>query len=350
MNDSTAILYALSDIGGAFSFLNKKDSAVTYYTKALGISKKLHDVKSERLLRNRLAIHFINNKDYDRAFNLISPILSKESIPANLSIAAIYFLAKNEPDSALHYTQLLESYNDTFWNHRATYYRIYISEGKNNFNEAFNHLKSYISLMDTINALSNNSETIKVRTIYNYSIKEKEIQRLKEEKDRYTILILLLIAIILSISVILILYFAYKRNRTLRHIMANNLLNYIFPSRSRKDKPSTKLQCSPQIMHQLHYVLNNNKIMTSDDWMAFEQNIINNNSWFIETLISTLGSLPQEKLRMCILTKLGFNGSEIAKLLNKTPGAITLMRKRLYSHIFGEEGSAEKLVEFIRRL
>lgn len=90
--------------------------------------------------------------------------------------------------------------------------------------------------------------------------------------------------------------------------------------------------------------------MTSDDWMAFEQNIINNNSWFIETLISTLGSLPQEKLRMCILTKLGFNGSEIAKLLNKTPGAITLMRKRLYSHIFGEEGSAEKLVEFIRRL
>lgn len=60
--------------------------------------------------------------------------------------------------------------------------------------------------------------------------------------------------------------------------------------------------------------------------------------------------MSDQEYRMCLLIRLGFGITEIASLLNRSKGAMSLARKRLYIKMFGKDGYAVDIDEFVKSL
>ena len=70
---------------------------------------------------------------------------------------------------------------------------------------------------------------------------------------------------------------------------------------------------------------------------------------FIEKLNDIYPFNPYE-IQICLLIKMDFSPSAIAKLLERPKETITSTRRRLYNRIFKEKGKPENWDAFIRSL
>ena len=89
--------------------------------------------------------------------------------------------------------------------------------------------------------------------------------------------------------------------------------------------------------------------ITDDDWLALIE-ILNKTYPDFLSKLKDMYKLKPIELRICILLKLHFKPAQIAQLVLRTKQSITATRKRLYSKIFQEEGSAEDFDKFISSL
>ncbi len=127
------------------------------------------------------------------------------------------------------------------------------------------------------------------------------------------------------------------------------MLSAYMPSMKKEDEWELSDEVfTSEIIKKLHRKATKGKTATGDDFMELEELV----NMAFPTFIPQIGNLcprlrPQQH-RLCLLTKLRFIPSEIATLMGKTPQAVSNMRSRACSALFGtERGTADfdRLIE-----
>ena len=89
--------------------------------------------------------------------------------------------------------------------------------------------------------------------------------------------------------------------------------------------------------------------VTDEEWQEIREVIIKESPTFFDKLNDIYPLNPYE-MQICILIRMDFPPSAIAKLLERPKETITSTRRRLYNRIFKEKGKPENWDTFIRSL
>lgn len=98
---------------------------------------------------------------------------------------------------------------------------------------------------------------------------------------------------------------------------------------------------------KIHGELNTN--LTEEEWKQIEDYIDILSANFTSRLLA-LANLSQTELRICYLVKLDIQPVVMANLLCKSKSAISMARNRLYTKITGEKGTSKQFDDFIQSL
>ena len=124
-----------------------------------------------------------------------------------------------------------------------------------------------------------------------------------------------------------------------------NLLSEQDKNRQQLNDSLYKLRHS-EIVLNIHHALSKGIAIRENEWAdincAFQEHLPS----FEKTLL-VIHELSQVEWRVCMLLKLGFVSSDIAKLVNKSSTTIPSIRSRLYSKFFLKKGRAADWDSFV---
>lgn len=91
------------------------------------------------------------------------------------------------------------------------------------------------------------------------------------------------------------------------------------------------------------------KLLLKTDWEEIKSNIDRVIEDF-KIRLFCIYRMSEQEYHICILVRMGFSTSEIAQLIGRSVGAVSLARKRLYFKMFGKDGSPKEFDEFVNSL
>ncbi len=383
--DSGLMLKCHINLGITDKKLGDTLSAISNYRKSLMLSEQTGNQRDQAIALQNLAILLSSQKKYDEAHQyFVKALRSNHSNGINnsrlhLSISRM-FLEQQQYDSAIvHAKQSLQLANESGnVNVQLEDYDLFASayQGKKQFYPAFDFLKKYVSLKDTVTARENQHYIQEVKSKFELEIKENEIRFLKElnqserakagafQSRQRLIIVVVLLALILLI-VIAVYYYSKKKKEKELYLIEKKLLetdlqnkellskelnleinyktrqltthalnmiqrNEILTELREKLEKFSK-QIKDELASDLASIINNIRQIqrTEKDWELFKKYFENINKDFNKRLREINPSLSVHDYRLAALISLNLNIKEAAAVLNITPSSVKLARHRL---------------------
>ncbi len=397
--DTLRMALAAFRMGEIYTYKSDVDSTIYYYSQALDFGG--HTRHPENIVpysRNALCDIYIQIEEYDKALELLSRDSTDD---ANW---AYWHLGQEHIDSAIWYFKRIDGRYGVYGQSETLHHLALLEESKGNTQEAMYYYKQRDAIYDSIRVLSQVEATQKVNAQYNQNLIKKE----RDDIAQHSFFLETVLYFLLFVVALLILsaYFAWNYHRQKRkgalvqqkllHKTEEEILRHssnqleankqkIVENEKRinefqlhgDDEMTEKLKldtqrlkaqnCSIEVeQRRQQYLLDRFqkspifiKIkvnagkdefrLTDEEWQELAQGIDEVYDNFTLRLIS-LTDLSEVELRTCYLLKIGIAPVDIAKLLCKTRGAISMLRQRLYSKITNKHGAASQLDEIIMRL
>ena len=410
LNNGINNFYNLRNLGNLYFQQNNIDSALILYHQAFDYTNKFESLYLNSSIKLQLAnVHLFNN-NYSEAnyiLNSIKGYLSNEdSISISHTFAHLYY-RQNNIDSTIYYCdKLIKSQS---LNAQLNGYNILanLHMHNNSINEAYDAMIMSTKLSDSIRKLQTPQEIRQLSSIYNYQIRERENNKLKQEAQENKIKIIFLVGsitiiIILALSTILLIR---KRKHLIKLKLHNvelllkqsNEFNENTIAENNKkiaqlESQISSINCENQsLIQELEnqkklLELNNEKaiiyqnqkdnaiIAFNNDAFIIElhnrlknypesKNIISEKEWNIlsekipmlfPSFINSLHVLPFKlslyEFRISILLKTKFTPKEIARLTNHSESSVSNTRSRLYKKLTNNNGRASDWDNFINSL
>lgn len=253
----------------------------------------------------------------------------------------------------------------------ALYYLSLIATDHHNTEDIDRYMSKFKDVVDSIDLIKASDATANVNALYNYQLRERENIRLQAESQSRLYAIIVLIAVTVALALA---FFVYRLKREKEHHIAqaqivrlrqfeklhnqeeentdavtlsiNSKIAVLEQERQKVNR--TKLVAS-ESYKVLQKKLSEGKVLRPSDMKALDETVNAIVIGFKETLFSTY-NLSQQEYHICLLLKFDFSATEISLLLGRSVGAISLARKRLFVKLFGKEGSAAELDDYIRSL
>lgn len=394
-HDKRGEVTTLCGIGYTFTALGNADSAMHYYRVAYEKALGYNDKKLVKKTLGDMASLYQQLKRYD----LVEEILPELSNPkffnrtVYYSILAEQYYNMGQKDSADYfYRKLLES-DDPYTLQTAHWNLTSLAEERGDARTALKHLQQYKVWTDTIQKMTNFENIRKMQSLYNYQLREKENARLKAaNQQQRTLLNYMLVAGLVLFS-LLFAYLQYSRRKRMElriqlakaehikdeihrqsehYIKENSAKIARLEEQLRESDASLQKQLEAQreamlyenkqayialerqkrvsaaigesgirkdILVKLNTCDSCKKVLTTIDWRAIEQEIECISPGFKVKLYNLYSKLSENEYHICLLIKLGFQPTEIAKLTLHSKESITSTRRRLYEKVFGGKGT-----------
>lgn len=408
LKDSIGMIFSLRDIANMHVELGKQDSALTYFKEANRLSLQLRQTDLFNMIQSQLVSTYIDLQEYDSARTALQNALKDTeqlSKSANYSIAASFYEATSQVDSAVWYYNELLNFGSVYAQKKAYRRLLKLAIEQNDTKHAADYLKGYLLYADSIEALTQTEIISRMHSLYNYQLREKDNIRLKAENDNQKIW-LWIIAGGLGIAILsLIAYLQYSKRKNLelkqqleklRIIEEENQERIEFLERYKIQKeelernlakiniaddsmPKRQIEQKIELLNHIlqQKVIENEQekeaqeyLFSSDLYKAFQARAnsvrgdayINSQEWdLIKELIApayptfferlhSLHTPTDNELHVCILLKLRFRQADIARLLQLKPESISSIRKRLYQKVTGSKGNPEMWDKIIHSL
>ena len=381
IHDTTRIVRALLQSATCFRQLDKPDSALACYNTALEHQLSLNDLKGLNRVRSQIASYYIQLEMYEKADSVLKPVL--ECYPSDIeqqvhSIASNIYLELNDTAKAMpHIYWLLD--NGSLLNKKtASGILANISMANKDIDNTISYINKFLLYSDSISTSYDSEELAKINAKYNFSIRERENERLssQNERNRLYILILLLVLIIMAVSAsTVIIYLKNKRLQAIneyqkiqsiidnsdigvkKHLSKKreelDLIQSYAPVNDKNDttnppscdKHDTITDSEPTVAIFRSTILlkfkSNGFQPQEADWGELMAEIKSAYPSFFETL-GYIGVHKANDLRVSMLIKVGFAPGEIAQIMMKSFSSISSIRSRLYQRYFKKEDSAFK--------
>ena len=164
--------------------------------------------------------------------------------------------------------------------------------------------------------------------------------------------ILYLVLVILGLVMLLIWIVDYLRRQKLEaRLQAEKIKNLL----SELDKQRSLLNAGLMNLRHSEVVVRFQNSLASEtcihetDWKDLEKSFRSYLPTFEHSLLS-LHELSQLEWRVCMLIKLSFSSSDIARLVNRSPTTIPSIRSRLYEKFFMKKGKASDWDDFLETI
>lgn len=404
MNDSIGQSFVLRDIGRNLTALNKIDSAIIYYEKALYKC----NLKNKPSIYRVLANLYIDIEDYPRGFDYIKMALSfplkSPLLESSYFVLGKFYQKTNQIDSAYYYLRC-SAKSSRLQTQAASYYHLAQLElfNRNWERYASNQVK-YEALRDSISLVKQTESIRRMENLYDYHKAEAKLLHadilLNRLKVRNLSMYLFVIVCIVAVVVISILGYVQIKRKKLRlqehrdmlialekkhkedltRISENEklieelerLLQESSVAYNEKEKELMTLQkLKLEVENQsLKYVKTESQLLVDkfrmsdiyykfhikedwrpkdEDWNELFTALDETYDKFTRRLMSVFSRLTTTELRVCCLVKANVPPVTIAMLIVTTPTNVSMIRKRLYEKVYPQEkGSSEKFDRFIR--
>ena len=406
-NNYINLLYNKHSLGEILFAQNQNDSALVLFNEVIKKAKEIGYTKLIASTKQSLAELYLFEKDYKKASDLLNSIkndLPKEDSTSIANTFAHFNYRLNNIDSTIFYcNKLIKSKH---LHSQLNGYNILANlHIKNkNIDEAYDAMIMSTKLSDSIRKLQTPQEIRQLSSIYNYQIRERENNKLKQEAQEYEIKIIYLCSSIIVVIIIalFIIYITRKRKHIIKLKLQNVELllkqsnefseNAIAENNQKiaqLESQISSINCENQsLIQELEnqkklLVLSNEKaiiykkqkdnaILTfnNEDFVKEihhrlkiypeEKNILSENEWnylidkisnlfpeFIDTLHDLPFKLSSYEFRVSILIKTKFTPKEIARLTNHSDSSVSLTRARLYKKLTGNDGHTYDWDKFI---
>ena len=395
-NDKPRQAVVLRNLGRTYVMMKEYDKAVEYYESALPIAE---NSKSDIL--SELGDLFITKEEYEKAFVYLLRALEEKStktVPYHkyLSYGKLFYFT-DRIDSAYHYLEKsLDSNNDET---RLDAYEFLAKIKKDERNwEAYALIhEQYESLSEQIRERIQTETIAQMEHLYNYQSIEKALSKAEIGNIRKKNIIVVCLTVIILMSLLLFLGFNYikkdKAEKILQKLryekwreeqlryskaqidknkeyikeleerladkqMSVDELERLSLEKERIDIENRKIEYENKERFQLSAQLRKSDIyrkfhtdkgirVTDSDWEELMSIIDRTSPQFSKELRSLLPQISNIEFKVCCLVKIEVPTSEMAVLINRSRQSVTMIRKRLYNKIYGENGSAKDFDDFI---
>lgn len=405
-DNETEIMGANMNIGMQFQRMQQFDSAEYYYNIAFDLAKKL-DKKHHIAISYSFLAEIENMKGNDKqyrkfAFKSIN-ILKKEGYLIDLAAAyydlSDWFLENNNIDSSLYYSNAMfdiaDEYELGMYKQNALLRLSDIYKSDKDYRKAYDNLRAYIELKDSIISQETKEKLAQLQTIYEVEIKDKEIENLRiteRLQSRKELFYLFIIITVIIVSGIIIFSFVVKRRkdrlvskqRIIIHEKEKELsMLELEKSKANEKELETKLAFKTRqltthavsmmqknkLMHELSdsmakvskYVNDDKKneirklqqqikrsLNVEKDWELFKMYFEQVNKDFFTKLLKKVPSLSSNDLRLSALIRLNMNIKEAASVFNVEPASVKSARYRLRKKL--ELDQEDDLYEYMREV
>ena len=215
-NDTLNILYHRCSIGEIYSVQNKKDSALIIYNQTLKLTEDFGSKKLATSLKLNICDIHLYNKNYNEAHKILSSIkhnLPKEDSTTIANTFAHLYYRLNNTDSTIFYCdKLIKSKNlNVKRNGYAILANLYINQ--NNITKATPYIIESQLLSDSISKLNTPYEIRRLSSIYNYQIRERENNKLKQEAQEHRLYLYITISGICILALLLFIFYQQSRHK-----------------------------------------------------------------------------------------------------------------------------------------
>ena len=406
MNDTLMMIFNLRDIACIYDYKTEPDSSLPRFKQALHLSYSIHNEDMIASLETQLASFYIDREEYIKALEYMQHPLKhnnpKEHRALYIMMAHIYD-GLGKTDSSFIYYRKLTQLDDIMAKqegHRglSEYYTV----NQNLPDSCFCHLKQYRIAVDSLVKIRSVESVSQMNALYNYQLREKANATLKIVNQRNQLYIYGLICmVILSIMTIIIISQhvrkkkeQYKNNikelkrlreeqfthsqeyisqkeaeiESLNEMISKYELNHIQQANELRTKLASAIRQrdlaiierdeqeyitqairESDIFKLFCQLADNQKHPTIMNWNDLDTTITSYYPQFKERLYGHI-NLSDFEYHICLLVKIQMSPTQMVLLTNHSKSAISSVRARLYTKVFGVKGSSQKWDEFISSL
>lgn len=235
------------------------------------------------------------------------------------------------------------------------------------------YLSLYRKMSDSARVASATESVSRIHMLYNYSLREKKIHEIERNEQKRSIIYLSIFLI--SLSIFSFVCYLYERNKKkiyeykslVSHLEA---LYELSVSDNLKCKASyekhiaelnEELSSIQSSLETYEYEVGSEKIhvyelirrsikyhknLSSTDWNCITKSMEIISPRFKEK-INSIYPVDSYDYKICMLVKLGFTNSDIATIMCRTDGTISVYRASLYKKFFKIKGKAKDFDNFI---
>ena len=352
-----------------FRNLEVHDSAEIWFNKAINWVKPIGNKNLTDNIKAQLASLYIDGGNLELADSILKPILSDfPSLPlpqqyAMHSIAINLYTDKKEFSKAMPHIYWARNNGNIYTKHLAYGTLANMKIEENDIDSAIIYLNLFKLYSDSINDFYNVNEVAKITAAYNYALYERDNKLLLQGNANNRLLIIILSALILVLSMAIIMVHRYNR---IKKMLVNTRFNLLeafgielkqsaqnIESEDTSDEQAMNRLRQYDIVNRFMYELGNPKNSmnaTDDDWLLLESAIEEVYPGF-KNRLSSLFPFSDTQIKACLMIKVGMSNVRMAHILNKSEGAVSVMRKRMYKSVFNSStAEAPQWDSFIRSL
>ena len=366
MNDSIRIGNIMGHIAVNYRNIDIPDSAIIWFNKALYCMEAMGNKKLVNDIKAKLASQYIILGKLELADSIFQPVLSdfpSSSSRTIHSIAIALYVAMNDIPKALPHIYWTKQNGNIYGKHLAYGEMTNIKIRENDIDSAIIYMNLYKLYSDSINNSYQVEKVAKVNAAYNYALYERDNKLLLQENSNNRLLIIILSALILVLSIAIIMTHRYNRIKRMLVDMRVSLLDAfgIGLKQSTQNIQSKDISAEDAINSLRQYDIVNRFIYefgnpknainaTDEDWRLLESAIEEVYPGF-KNRLSSLFPFSDTQIKACLMIKVGMSNVRMAHILNKSEGAVSVMRKRMYKSVFNSStAEAPQWDSFIRSL
>lgn len=359
VKDTISMIYGLMDMAVCQEMRHHLDSAEILYSDAMLLAQDSHNEELEASLHTQISVMLLSQGKKDEALQHIRKSIEyddPDNKSATYSAAVDIFNSLGIEDSAFYYNTEALKYG-TIYARKSAYgwfAEYYNRHGKSSL--SLKYSKLFKSATDSVNNITATETIARMNSLYNYQIREKEILRLKAEKDKgQRIIILLTIGIVFATLIVFsIIMYSREKRRALKYKLEKYeqiIKEYEAKPSAEKEQEKEEINKSP-IVRRIKTILNSphkTEKLTKEEWNELRITI---NSIYPEfdNKLRDLCRMTELEYRVCLLLKSGITQVDIAYLVIRSESAISSIRRRLHQKAFGSVKNAREWDAFIHSL
>ena len=404
IKDDRGMILNLCAIGDAFTAFSNADSALFYYKQADQHAAKLGKKVLINKIKRSLVSLYTQLEQYDSAKAALESLdccqLQNQTATC-ITIADLYYQMGEFDSATYYYNKLLQC--DNIYAQQAIHWGLAkIAEQKSDCQGALNHIRQYNQWTDSIKAVTDSEAIRKMQSLYNYQLREKTNNQLKEKNAQQRFWISIAFCALSISSILFLIYFNRNKHKKLQ--LQNSLREmkrqkeeqykksslFIEENKLKIEELEKELQMSYKnstdmqklLIAQKEQILHMNSKIEADQEeqslaeIAFHQSEIYNKfrdaangsgmpeakDWEILRIkidhcykdftarLRAIYPVSDIEMKICLLLKIGIGVTGIALLTGRTKSTIVSARKKLYEKTHGEVGKPEQWDSFILSL
>lgn len=382
--------YAMRNIGCSYSYLGNNKKAITYYIQADKLAKQIPDEKLSRIIEEELAAIYIEEGMLQEAGDILLHPMKwtvQEELAPYYYTTGKYYEAKGDMDSAVFYYKKNIAISSMYSKTLTVARLVELYDRQGNHTEAGRYRELGKVYEDSL-TMQKHAE------VEDNDVNADEkvgIQKINDELSHNRFIIILCSCLLCIAVVAVLFYIIRKNNRNKRQLSDENKrtaaywqwvhkqdVDKILQSQEQitKLQSDLTLQKSQMVREQttadkpterqkheevdLVEKLNKSIIYTSfgdakfqpskEDYIQLEEVLNRAYDNFTERLKLHCPELGKEEIIICCLLKIGVPIKTIGCYLQRSPSALSMIRKRLYAKFFKKEGKPSDFDTFIRSI